>query len=79
MKAATEVSAAVAKEFIWQGMWERSPNDLYPMAYAEQAMEFASDFDNVNVVISYDEAISMGMGGLVGVGMGSAKAMYRNL
>ena len=38
------------------------------MAYAEQAMEFASDFDNVNVkVINYDEAISMGMGGLVGV------------
>ena len=44
------------------------------MAYAEQAMEFASEFDNVKVkVINYDEALSMGMGGLVGVGMGSAR------
>ncbi|HIA40457.1 MAG TPA: hypothetical protein EYN88_06250, partial [Candidatus Poseidoniales archaeon] len=50
------------------------PNDLYPMAYAELAVEWASDKDNVEVtVIEYDEAIKLGMGGLVGVGMGSAR------
>ena len=75
LKAATEVSAAVAKGVhLARDLGNAPPNDLYPMAYAEQAMEFASDFDNVNVkVINYDEAISMGMGGLVGVGMGSAR------
>ena len=50
------------------------PNDLYPMAYADLAVEWANDKDNVKVtIIDYDEAIKLGMGGLVGVGMGSSR------
>ena len=50
------------------------PNDLYPMAYARQAMEFAEQSDRLNVsVITYEEALERGMGGLVAVGMGSSR------
>ena len=50
------------------------PNDLYPMAYARQAMEFAETSDRLNVsVITYEEALERGMGGLVAVGMGSSR------
>ncbi|MBD40761.1 MAG: leucyl aminopeptidase [Euryarchaeota archaeon] len=50
------------------------PNDLYPMAYARQAMEYAEDFERLNVsVITYEEALERGMGGLVAVGMGSSR------
>ena len=46
------------------------PNDLYPMAYARQAMEFAETSDRLNVsVITYEEALERGMGGLVAVGI----------
>lgn len=48
------------------------PNDLYPMAYAEQAIAWGKGKDNVEVsVIEYAEAQKLGMGGLCAVGMGS--------
>lgn len=50
------------------------PNDMYPMAYAERAREMAKAYDNLTVeVINYEEALSQGMGGLIGVGKGSAR------
>ncbi len=50
------------------------PNDLYPMAYARLATEWASDKDSVKVsIITYEEALDLGMGGLVGVGKGSER------
>ena len=50
------------------------PNDLYPEAFADQAWEWAKEFDNVQVtIINYDQAQKAGMGGLVAVGMGSSR------
>jgi len=50
------------------------PNDLFPMAYADLAREWAADKDNVKLrVIEYEEALNLGMGGLCGVGMGSSR------
>ena len=50
------------------------PNDLYPMAYAQKALDWAKNHDHVKVnIITYEEALSQGMGGLVGVGMGSER------
>jgi len=50
------------------------PNDMYPEAFADQAWEWANQYDNVDVtIINYDQAVKAGMGGLVAVGMGSAR------
>ena len=50
------------------------PNDMYPEAFADQAWEWAKDYDNVDVtIINYDQAKKAGMGGLVAVGMGSSR------
>tara|TARA_B110000444_G_scaffold48486_1_gene44302 strand:- start:2913 stop:4406 length:1494 start_codon:yes stop_codon:yes gene_type:complete len=50
------------------------PNDMYPEAFADQAWEWAKQYDNVEVtIINYDQAVKAGMGGLVAVGMGSAR------
>ena len=50
------------------------PNDMYPMAFAEQAEQWAKGYDNVKVeVIDYEAAKRHGMGGLVAVGMGSSR------
>ncbi|MAI40224.1 MAG: leucyl aminopeptidase [Euryarchaeota archaeon] len=50
------------------------PNDMYPEAFADQAWEWAKQYDNVDVtIINYDQAMKAGMGGLVAVGMGSAR------
>ena len=44
------------------------PNDMYPEAFADQAWEWAKEFDNVQVtIINYDQAQKAGMGGLVAV------------
>ena len=68
-----EISSAVASGvYLARDLGNAPPNDLYPMAFAEQAIAFGEKHDNVSVkIINYDEARSMGMGGLVGVGMGS--------
>jgi len=48
------------------------PNDMYPMEFATRAEQWAKQYSNVEVnVIAYDEAVRLGMGGLVAVGMGS--------
>ena len=50
------------------------PNHMYPEAFADQAWEWAKQYDNVDVtIINYDQAMKAGMGGLVAVGMGSAR------
>ena len=50
------------------------PNDMYPMAFAEQAERWAKQYDNAKVeVIDYEAAKRHGMGGLVAVGMGSSR------
>ena len=50
------------------------PNHMYPEAFADQAWEWAKQYDNVEVtIINYDQAKKAGMGGLVAVGMGSAR------
>ena len=50
------------------------PNDMYPMAFAEKAEAWAKQYDNATVeVIEYEAAKRLGMGGLVAVGMGSAR------
>ena len=47
------------------------------MAFAEQAIAFGNEHDNVKVsIINYEQAISMGMGGLVGVVWLSEKTMH---
>ncbi|NCG01377.1 MAG: leucyl aminopeptidase [Euryarchaeota archaeon] len=52
----------------------RPPNDMYPEAFADQAWEWAKQYDNVKVtIINYAQAVKAGMGGLVAVGMGSAR------
>ena len=68
-----ELSSAVATGvYLARDLGNAPPNDMYPMAFAEQAREFGREHDNVDVkIINYDEARSLGMGGLVGVGMGS--------
>ncbi len=67
--ASTHVATGV---HLARNLGNAPPNDLYPMAYAKQATEWAENFDNATVkVINYEEAITLGMGGLVGVGMGS--------
>ena len=39
------------------------PNDMYPEAFADQAWEWAKDYDNVEVtIINYDQAVKAGMG-----------------
>ena len=75
LQHSAELSAAVATGvYLARDLGNAPPNDLYPMAYAQQAIEFGEKHDNVHVkVITYDEALSLGMGGLVGVGMGSAR------
>ncbi|MGB2392814.1 MAG: M17 family peptidase N-terminal domain-containing protein, partial [Poseidonia sp.] len=50
------------------------PNDMYPMAFAEKAEQWAKQYDNAKVeVIDYEAAKRHGMGGLVAVGMGSSR------
>jgi len=68
-----KISSAVATGvYLARDLGNAPPNDMYPMAFAEQAREFGRKHDNVDVkIINYDEALSLGMGGLVGVGMGS--------
>tara|TARA_B100000212_G_scaffold33472_1_gene21790 strand:- start:3914 stop:5470 length:1557 start_codon:yes stop_codon:yes gene_type:complete len=75
LQKSADLSLAVASGvYLARDLGNAPPNDLYPMAYAEQAIAFGKKHNNVNVkVINYDEAISLGMGGLVGVGMGSAR------
>ncbi|MDP6869968.1 MAG: leucyl aminopeptidase [Candidatus Poseidoniaceae archaeon] len=75
LSASAELSCSVAKGvFMARDLGNAPPNDLYPQAYAKQALDFADKHDNLEVtVISYDQAVDMGMGGLVGVGMGSIR------
>ena len=48
------------------------PNDMYPMEFATRAEAWAKQYNNVEVtIIGYEEAVRLGMGGLVGVGKGS--------
>ncbi|MBA87380.1 MAG: leucyl aminopeptidase [Euryarchaeota archaeon] len=50
------------------------PNDMYPEEFADRAYEWAKQYDNVDVtVINYDQALKLGMGGLVAVGKGSSR------
>ena len=73
LQTSAEISSAVATGvYLARDLGNAPPNDLYPMEFARQAIEFGKIHDNVDVkVINYDEARTMGMGGLVGVGMGS--------
>jgi len=73
LQKSAEISAAVATGvYLARDLGNAPPNDLYPMAYAEQAVAFGAEHDNVSVkVINFEEAKTLGMGGLVGVGMGS--------
>ncbi len=73
LSESAELSSAVATGVhLARDLGNAPPNDLYPMAYAEQAIAFGQKHDNVDVkIIGYEEALSLGMGGLVGVGMGS--------
>lgn len=68
-KHASEVASGV---HLARDLGNAPPNDLYPMEYARQAIEFGEEHGNVDIkVINYEEARTLGMGGLVGVGMGS--------
>ena len=73
LQKSANISLAVASGvYLARDLGNAPPNDLYPMAFAEQAIAFGNEHDNVKVsIINYEQAISMGMGGLVGVGMGS--------
>ena len=75
LQKSANLSLAVASGvYLARDLGNAPPNDLYPMAFAEQAIAFGNEHDNVKVsIINYEQAISMGMGGLVGVGMGSAR------
>ena len=72
-KSANLSLAVASGVYLARDLGNAPPNDLYPMAFAEQAIAFGKEHENVKVtIINYEQAISMGMGGLVGVGMGSA-------
>jgi leucyl aminopeptidase len=73
LRTAAILSEAVATGVhLARDLGNAPPNDLYPMEFARQAIEFGEANSNVDVkVINYDEARTLGMGGLVGVGMGS--------
>ena len=73
LRSAVILSEAVATGVhLARDLGNAPPNDLYPMEFARQAIEFGEAHSNVDVkVINYDEARTLGMGGLVGVGMGS--------
>ena len=73
--ALTKIHAGVASGVhLSRDLGNCPPNDMYPEAFADQAWEWAKDYDNVEVtIINYDQAVKAGMGGLVAVGMGSAR------
>jgi len=75
LQKSANLSLAVASGvYLARDLGNAPPNDLYPMSFAEQAIAFGAEHDNVKVtIINYEQAIQMGMGGLVGVGMGSAR------
>ena len=78
---ATELSAAIDRAasivsgvHLSRDLGNCPPNDMYPMAFATKAEQWANDYDNVKVeVIDYEAAKRHGMGGLVAVGMGSSR------
>ena len=78
---ATELSAAIDRAasivsgvHLSRDLGNCPPNDMYPMAFAEKAEQWAKEYDNVKVeVIDYEAAKRHGMGGLVAVGMGSSR------
>ena len=71
-KSANQSSAVATGVYLARDLGNAPPNDLYPMEFARQAVEFGKKHENVEVkVINYEEAKTLGMGGLVGVGMGS--------
>ncbi|MGY8755590.1 MAG: leucyl aminopeptidase [Candidatus Poseidoniales archaeon] len=68
-RTAAQVSTGV---HLARDLGNAPPNDLYPMAYAHQANNWAKEKSNVDVkIISYEAAEELGMGGLCAVGMGS--------
>jgi len=73
LQKSADLSSAVATGvYLARDLGNAPPNDLYPMEFARQAIEFGKEYENVEVkVINYEEAKTLGMGGLVGVGMGS--------
>ncbi|MCH1541308.1 MAG: leucyl aminopeptidase [Candidatus Poseidonia sp.] len=72
--AIDHATAVVSGVHLSRDLGNTPPNDMYPMAFAEMAEAWAEDYDHVNVeIINYEEAIRKGMGGLVAVGMGSAR------
>ncbi len=78
---ATALSAAIARAasivsgvHLSRDLGNCPPNDMYPMAFAEKAEQWAKQYDNAKVeVIDYEAAKRHGMGGLVAVGMGSSR------
>ena len=75
LAALTKIHAGVASGVhLSRDLGNCPPNDMYPEAFADQAWEWAKQYDNVEVtIINYDQAQKAGMGGLVAVGMGSAR------
>ncbi len=68
------LSAVVSGVHLSRDLGNCPPNDMYPMAFAAKAEAWAKDYANVKVeVIDYEAAKRHGMGGLVAVGMGSAR------
>ena len=66
---ATQVATGV---HLARDLGNAPPNHLYPMAYAQEANNWAKEKSNVDVkIISYEAAVELGMGGLCAVGMGS--------
>ena len=67
----TEPPPSVSGVHLSRDLGNCPPNDMYPMAFAEKAEQWAKQYDNVKVeVIDYEAAKRHGMGGLVAVGMG---------
>ena len=75
LSEAVERAAAIASGVhLSRDLGNCPPNDMYPMAFALKAEEWAKAYENVKVeIIDYESAKRQGMGGLVAVGMGSAR------
>ena len=77
----TALSAAVAKSaglasgvHLARDVCNDPPNHMYPMAYAERALEWAKGKANVEVEVwDYERLQKEGMGGCIAVGKGSAR------
>ena len=72
--ACDDISNIASGVHLARDLGNAPPNDLYPMAYAEQALEWVKGKKRMKVsVIDWEGILEAGMGGLENVGKGSER------